>query len=218
MKHRRPSGPLELADVGCVLGLEAGALAALSCHVEQLSRWQAKINLVSHASLPDVWRRHVLDSAQLWPILPAQARTLADLGSGAGFPGLVLALLAQAAGRPLATHLIESDRRKAAFLSEAARTCGAAVSVRSERIEAMPPLAADVVTARALAPLERLLPLVARHLAPGGIALLLKGREAERELTAAGKDWHMDIERLPSLSDPSGTILRIAALEPRHAR
>ena len=129
-------------------------------YLELLGRWQRAINLVGPATLADPWRRHVLDFGQLLAHLPAPAGPLVDLGSGAGFPGLVLALL----GVP-EVALIESDRRKAAFLREVARATGAEVAVHAERIEVCTPWPAAVVTARALAPLPRLLPLAEPFLA-----------------------------------------------------
>lgn len=152
----------------------------------------------------DMWRRHFLDCAQLWPHLPSAAGRVVDLGSGAGFPGLVLAILG--AGD---VHLIESDGRKVAFLREAARVTGIQVTIHAARIEAVAPLCAGVVTARACAPLNRLLPLAWRHLGRGGICLFPKGKNIDAELTEARKLWNMRIGRVPSRSDPSGVILKL---------
>lgn len=175
-------------------------LARLTTLVERLATWTRRINLVGPATVPEAWVRHVLDSAALFPMLPTSARRLADLGSGAGFPGLVLAIL----GAP-DVHLVESDQRKAAFLREAARVTDTPVTIHVRRIEALDPLGADVVTARALAPLPELLPLVTRHLAPDGIAVLPKGRTADDELTACADQWIMRLDRRPAApsADPS---------------
>jgi 16S rRNA (guanine527-N7)-methyltransferase len=190
---------------------------------ELLLKWQRRINLIGPATIGQIWERHFLDSAQLHPHLTAALKgrrggaTLYDLGSGAGFPGLVLALMARGAGAPLAVHLVEADRRKAAFLAEVCRATGLAraVTLHAARAEALPldrlPRA-DVVTARALAALPELLGLAAPLLAPHGIALFLKGAKAGDELTQAAKHWKMQVERLPSRTDPSGTILRVAAI------
>jgi 16S rRNA (guanine527-N7)-methyltransferase len=188
----------------------------LETYAALLSRWTRTINLVSQASLRDLWRRHMLDSAQLLPLLPAapadRRRIIVDLGSGAGFPGMVLALLD--AGE---VHLVESDRRKAVFLREAARETGADVLVHNQRIEDMSPIAADVVTARACAPLPKLLKYA--YEIPGSVpgtrpcCLFLKGQRADQELTEAGKQWTMLVDSFPSRSDPSGTILRIGLLD-----
>ena len=173
-----------------------------------LAKWQRAINLVAPDSLPDLWRRHMLDSAVLLPLIPTGARTLVDLGSGGGFPGLVLAIM----GVP-EVHLLESDTRKCAFLAEAGRLFAPGrVRVHRGRIEAAPPIAADVVTARAVAGLPDLLGYAARFLKPGGICLFLKGRRVEDELTLAGQTWTMAADRLPNPAESSGIILRIKGL------
>jgi 16S rRNA (guanine527-N7)-methyltransferase len=170
-----------------------------------LLEWNRRINLVAERDEGAIERRHIVDSLQLWPLLPLRG-PLVDLGSGAGFPGLVLALVAE---RPI--HLIESDRRKAAFLTEASRVLGLAhVQVHAMRIEAVPLTGMAAVTARALAPLRDLLPHAARLLAPGGVAVFPKGRNAEAELTEAAHDWTMRIERFQSRTDPEATILRLS--------
>lgn len=185
--------------------------ARLVAYAELLVKWQARINLVSKGTLPDLWRRHMLDSAQVFRLLPSPTRVLVDLGSGAGFPGLVLAAM----GVP-EVHLIEADGRKCAFLREAARVMGVSVVVHHARIEAVPPFAADVVTSRALAPLAQLLhyaePFLrrAQPAGKGGQCLFLKGRGGEDELTLATKEWNMSVERVTSLSDPDGLILRLS--------
>jgi len=173
-----------------------------------LTKWQRAINLVAPDSLPDLWRRHMLDSAVLYPLIPHEARTLVDLGSGAGFPGMVLAIM----GVP-EVHLLESDTRKCAFLTEAARLFAPGrVKVHRGRIEAAPPIAANVVTARALAELPGLLAYAARFLKPDGICLFLKGRRVEDELTLAGQTWTMAADRLPNPAESGGIILRIKGL------
>ncbi|MBX6742099.1 MAG: 16S rRNA (guanine(527)-N(7))-methyltransferase RsmG [Acetobacteraceae bacterium] len=175
-----------------------------------LQRWNARINLVADRDEGSLWQRHVLDSLQLAPLLPPSDGPIVDLGSGAGFPGLILAL---ASNRP--THLIESDRRKAAFLIEAARTLGLPlVKIHPTRIEAVTLSPAAVVSARALAPLPDLLRHAHKLLALGGIALFPKGRTAEQELTAAARGWNMRVERFPSRTDPASTILRISEIRP----
>ena len=179
----------------------------LEAYAALLTRWQKAINLVSATTLPDIWRRHMLDSAQLRPLIPAGARCVVDLGSGAGFPGLVLAIL----GVP-GVNLIESDARKATFLREAARVTGASVTVHATRIETVEDLAADVVTARAFAPLDRLLAQASRFWTANTLGLFLKGQDIDAELTAAAKCWRFRAERLPSRSDPSGVVLRVGGL------
>ena len=183
-------------------------LERLRRYAETLVKWQKSINLVSPESLKDLWRRHILDSAQLLTFLPPQIQGLVDMGSGAGFPGLVLAIL----GVPN-VHLIESDARKCAFLAEAARAAGLEVGqnpvVHRSRLEEIAELQADVVTARACAPLTQLLAYAEPFLRADSICLFPKGARVEEELTEAKKTWRMGVERFPSLSDPSGTILRM---------
>lgn len=182
-------------------------LARLEAYAELLARWSARINLVGSTTLADLWRRHMLDSAQLQPLVPDDAKTLIDLGSGAGFPGLVLAILG-ARG----VELVEADSRKAAFLREAARITEARVAIRACRIAAVPPHAVDVVTARGLAPLDRLLDLAAPFVAPGTLCLFPKGERAAQELTLARRRWTMDAAVHASIADPRGVVLRLQGI------
>jgi 16S rRNA (guanine527-N7)-methyltransferase len=169
-----------------------------------VATWSGKINLVSKGDLPLLWDRHVADSLALAPQIPAGTAFATDLGAGAGFPGLVLAI---ATGIPFT--LIESDARKAAFLSEAARQLAAPVRVINARIETARTEPAPLVTARALAPLDRLIGLARPHLAAGGICLFPKGRTWRDELTAAEALWHMDVTRIPSPLDGDACILKL---------
>jgi len=176
----------------------------LRAYADLLVKWNPRINLVSPDSIPNLWSRHIADSAQLLRFIPQNTPNLLDVGSGAGFPGLVLAIMG-ATG----VHLVESDQRKCAFLREAARVSGVPVTVHAERIEKVPPFEAAVVTARALAPLAKLLDWTAPFRADSTICLFLKGLAVEGELTEACKQWTMGIERQQSLTDPSGTILTL---------
>ena len=199
--------PLSREAFGEQLDVSRETLERLSVYLELLRRWQRAINLVGPATLAEPWRRHFLDSAQLAAHVPAAATSLVDLGSGAGFPGMVLALLGVHG-----VHLIESDRRKAQFLREVARATGASVAVHAERIEQMPGWPAGVVTARALAPLPRLLALAERFLASDSVCLFLKGKSGEHELTDARVSWHMVAEMFPSLSEPTGMVLQLRGI------
>jgi 16S rRNA (guanine527-N7)-methyltransferase len=203
--------PLSREAFGEQLGVSRETLERLSVHLDLLRRWQRAINLVGPATLADPWRRHFLDSAQLVRHLPETAASLADLGSGAGFPGMVLALLGVRG-----VHLIEADRRKAEFLREVARATGARVTVHAERIERMQDWPAEVITARALAPLSRLLELAQRFVTADSVCLFLKGRSAERELTQARGSWHMVSAMFPSLSEPDGSVVQLQGI--RRAR
>ncbi|WP_372397883.1 16S rRNA (guanine(527)-N(7))-methyltransferase RsmG [Azospirillum sp. HJ39] len=189
-------------------GVSRETLDRLIAYEALLRKWQPKINLVGPSTLPDAWKRHFLDSAQLFPLLPEGTRVLADLGSGAGFPGLVLAIL----GVPQ-VHLIESDVRKCAFLREVARICDAPVTVHTKRIETVTGIEADVVTARALAPLTDLLGWAHPFIGSRGSCLFLKGAALDDELTATTRYWTMRTERTDSRTDPTGTVLRVTDLE-----
>jgi 16S rRNA (guanine527-N7)-methyltransferase len=193
---------LDAAGFAEIVPVSRETLARLEAYADLLVRWSARINLIGRDTLGDLWRRHMLDSAQLRPLVPAAATTLVDLGSGAGFPGLVLAIL----GVPQ-VELVEADTRKAAFLREAARVTAAEVTIRGCRIAAVPPHAADVVTARALAPLDRLLDLALPFIGPNTVCLFPKGERWAGELTLARKVWTMDVSMRDSIADPRGVVL-----------
>jgi 16S rRNA (guanine527-N7)-methyltransferase len=179
-------------------------LGRLEDYVRLLTAWNARINLVGRNTIGEVWLRHILDSGQLMHFYVPPARRLVDLGSGAGLPGLILSIL----GVP-EVHLIESDRRKAVFLAEAIRLTRAPAVLHVKRIEQVAPFAADIVTARALAPLTETLELAAPFIGPRTICLFHKGRNVATELTEAAKSWNMLAEPLPSIADKSGSILRV---------
>jgi 16S rRNA (guanine527-N7)-methyltransferase len=200
----RREPPLSAAGFAASFPVSRETLARLAAYVALLERWSARINLVGRATLADPWRRHILDSAQLRPFVPAAARSLVDLGSGAGFPGLVVAILGQQG-----VELVEADSRKCAFLTEAARITGARVEVRQTRIEALARRPFDVVTARALAPLDRLLGLARPFLGADSLCLFLKGEQTEAELTVARQGWTMTATSSPSRSDPRGVVLQL---------
>ena len=202
------SEPLSMAEFQAITAVSRETGARLMAYLELLRKWQPALNLVGPATLKDPWRRHFLDSAQLAPLLPPMARRLVDFGSGAGFPGLVLAILSG-----LETDLIESDSRKAVFLREAARLTAAPVTVHAVRIEDMQGLRADVVSARAVASLDQLCAYAAPVVGENGVCLFPKGRTGAEELTGAQKKWTMDTEIFPSQSDPSGRIFRLTGLK-----
>jgi 16S rRNA (guanine527-N7)-methyltransferase len=182
----------------------------LEAYLALLGRWNARINLIGPSPPETWWARHVQDGLQLVPLLPEGCGPVADLGSGAGLPGLILAACVT---RPM--HLVEADQRKCAFLREAAREMGLAhVTIHAQRIEAatLPPLAC--VTARALAPLTSLLAHAHKLVAADGVAIFPKGRMAEAELTEATARWHMEVERFISRTEADATILRIRELRP----
>jgi 16S rRNA (guanine527-N7)-methyltransferase len=241
MAFGQPEFVSELKALGINVSRET--LSRLATYAALLEKWQAKINLVGPATLPDLWRRHFLDSAQLLPLLnplpqpggglgrgkpehspdepslisPTPARpqdggggVLVDLGSGAGFPGLVLAIMTG-----WRVHLLDSDQRKCAFLRQVALDCGVLdrVTIHAKRIEQVTGIAADVVTARACAPLDELLQLAVPFIGEKGTGLFLKGAQAEEELTQAQRHWTMRLDRRDSISDPAGTILIVSHLK-----
>jgi 16S rRNA (guanine527-N7)-methyltransferase len=201
------AGPLTPQSFAKLTNVSRETLERLCTYVELLTAWNRRINLVGRNTMGDVWRRHIFDSAQLFPLIPAESRVLVDLGSGAGLPGLVLSIL----GVPNC-HLIDSDGRKAAFLREAVRVTGAPATVHLARLDRAKTPPADVVTARALAPLSELVEISQRFLKPRGICLFLKGRTVEEELTELAKHQKIRVECRPSQSDPLGSIIRLEAI------
>jgi len=183
-------------------------LARLKAYVGLLTEWNARHNLVSKNSLEDVWQRHVWDSAQLMRFVSKSTNNLVDLGSGAGFPGLVLAAMLRE--RPgFRTVLYESIAKKCRFLEAAADRMQIAVEVRNARMEEARPEVFDLVTARACAPLTKLLGYARPFQGPHTTNLLLKGQNVEAELTEARTSWKLNAVRHESLTDPSGAILEI---------
>ena len=191
-------------------GVSRETLSRLEIYAELLHRWAPRINLISRADLPHLWQRHILDSLQLLPHLPPVSQAI-DIGSGAGFPGLILAI---ATG--IRFDLIESDQRKCAFLREAARITGAPATPHPIRAESQNNLVkSPLITARALAPLSNLLSLATPLATKDAVFLFLKGAEADQELTAANALWNMSVQCFPSLLPGAGTILRISEVSPR---
>lgn len=192
-------------------------MSRLLTYESLLRKWQGAINLVAKSTLDDVWCRHFQDSAQLVALAPETATRWLDLGSGAGFPALVVAiLLRERAG--FSMRLVESDERKCAFLREVARLTEAPATVHCCRIENFVPPAgweADVISARALAPLEKILAWVSPFWGKATIGLFPKGQGVSGELTATAKNWIFEYEAIASQSDPSGTVLKLRGL--RHA-
>lgn len=186
-------------------------MQALDTYVSQLTRWQTVKNLVGPSTLTEVWSRHVADALQLLSLAP-DARSWIDLGSGAGIPGLILAIAGKERG--IRVTLVESNARKCAFLTEAARLTGAPAEVRNARIETLIGSAAgaDIVCARALASLDQLLAWSAPLLNSGTIGLFPKGRDVQAELTQAAARWTFTYDLVPSRTDPDARIVRVTAL------
>lgn len=199
------TGVMGPEDFRRLTGVSRETAEQFQAYADLLERWQRRINLVSTASLADLWRRHFLDAAQLTPLIAGPPRRIADIGSGAGFPGLVLALLGVGP-----VDLIESDGRKCAFLSEAVRITGAPARVVHGRAEsARLEQPTEVVTARGVGPVARILAAAAAISDPATIYLLPRGRNASERLTATTKDTNMRVERFASITEPGGVILRL---------
>lgn len=195
----------ELQVAGITVSRET--MAALKTFESLVQRWNPAINLVSKANLHDLWQRHIVDSAQLFQLCPRAAQRWVDLGSGGGFPGIVVAILAASAMPDLRVTLVESDQRKATFLRQAIQNLQLDAAVRSERIESIESLGADVLSARALAPLSQLLSYAAKHLCADGLAIFPKGARYAEELSDAQRDWAFESEIKSSLSDSDAAIL-----------
>jgi 16S rRNA (guanine527-N7)-methyltransferase len=199
----------DAASFAARTGANPGQLADLERLHVLLTDWNARMNLVSAASLAEFWPRHVFDSAQLLPLAP-EARRWVDIGAGAGFPGLVLAILLK--GAPGAkVHLVESQAKRCRFLEAACAALALPTEVRHARAEALS-LKADVVTARAVAPLGRLLAFARPYLARGAIGLFFKSEGVEAEIAEARQAWRFTCNVIPSLSDPRGRILKLEGL------
>jgi len=198
-------------EFAAATGVSRETLDRLRRYEALLLEWRPRVNLVGRSTLPDLWHRHFLDSAQLFPLLPSKAG-LVDLGSGAGFPGAVLAAMG---ARDV--HLIESDGRKCAFLEELNQALDLGMTIHRARIEQMAAWEAPCLTSRALAPLTRLLDWAESFLGPSTICLFPKGQSVEEELTEAAKKWNMTTECLPSRTSPTGTVLRLTGVERKHA-
>jgi 16S rRNA (guanine527-N7)-methyltransferase len=214
-QHIVPDTPqvIDAESFSALVDVSRETMDRLAQYESLLLKWQKSINLVSAGTLPELWRRHMLDSAQLAGLAPEGALRWVDLGSGGGFPGLVIAILL--AERPgFEMHLVESDQRKCIFMREVARVTGVPATIYNMRIEAFADKGAtfDVVSARALAPLDRLLGWAAPLFGPETIGLLLKGKGVEDELTLARKSWIFKADLHPSQSDPAGSVLKLRGL------
>ncbi len=197
-------------------GVSRETLDRLRTYEGLVKSWQKAVNLVSPTTLDEIWHRHFADSAQLFDIAPQGGKSWLDLGSGGGFPGLVLAILLAEKNPDARMTLVESDSRKAAFLGEVARKTGLAVEIRVERIEKYAThdksQIKDVITARALAPLSKLLGLVLPIFSPHTVALFPKGRDVEAEIFEASQKFAFDCTQFPSLTDAQARIVAMRNL------
>jgi len=186
-------------------------LGKLDLYAKLLQDWGQKFNLVAKSTLPHIWSRHFIDCAQLINSMPKSAKNTADMGSGAGFPGLVLSIM----GAPHVI-LIEATGKKANFLREVIQELKLDATVLQQRVEETKTLKADVITARALSPLPDLLKLANRLTKEDSLCLFLKGKNADAELTESKKHWTFECDKLPSLSDNTGSVLILRDLKYKH--
>lgn len=187
-------------------------LERLKVYCDLLEKWQKAINLVGKSTLNDIWRRHMLDSYQLLSLSGKKNGIWLDLGSGAGFPALVVAICSE-----FDVHAVESDQRKCLFMGNVSRETSADLTLHRGRIEEISPFVADIISARALAPLDKLLDLAVPFATKNTEFLFLKGQDVDEELTKASKCWIMDVEKHGSLTSPDGCILRITGLRRRQS-
>jgi 16S rRNA (guanine527-N7)-methyltransferase len=190
------------------LGVSRESLTLLEILVQVLQTWQARINLIAPSTVGEIWQRHILDSAQLLPLLPAKLEAIADLGSGGGFPSLVLAAI-----QPAKVHMFEANSKKAAFLQEALRQMKVQGQVHRVRLEQRiaPPATpfVQLVTARAFAPLDELLGYAEPYFKAGATGLFHKGQDVDAELTQAAKSWKISALKHSSLTDSQAVILEV---------
>ncbi len=191
-------------DVARLLNVSRETIDKFRAYLTLLEKWQARINLVANSTLAEAWQRHILDSGQLAAFYPPQTKNIMDVGSGAGFPGLVLAIMGG-----VTVDLVESDQRKAVFLSTVIRELDLPAKVHNQRIETLPQLFPDVITARALAPVPKLLKLIENQLSPESVCLFLKGAAVQDELTNLQTYSTMVATTHPSLSGPTGVVLEL---------
>jgi 16S rRNA (guanine527-N7)-methyltransferase len=201
-------------DCDLVPGLSVSreTLSELRDFLKLVEKWNSAINLIAKSTVLEAWDRHVRDSAQIFPLTDDATKTWADLGSGAGFPGIVIAIMSKKLRPACKFTLIESDLRKATFLREAVRVHGLNAEVVNLRIESIEPLQSDIISARALAPLPELLGLTFRHLAHDGTALFLKGRTHLTEVSEARNSYEFSVESIKSSVAEDSAILRIRGI------
>ena len=191
-------------EVGKLLNVPRETLYKFEAYVALLEKWQRRINLVANSTMVDVWQRHVLDSAQLIKFYPPNTKKILDVGSGAGFPGLMLAIMGN-----VEVDLVESDQRKAIFLSTVIRSLDLPAKVHNQRIETLPNLSPDVITARAVAPVFKLMELIENQISLDTVCLFLKGASVQDELTELQTYSTMVAVNHPSLSGANGVVLEL---------
>lgn len=189
------------------LDVSRETIEKLEHFVDLTLKWNPRINLIAKSTISDIWERHIVDSAQLFGLNPSQPKTWLDIGSGGGFPGIVLAAIAAEKSPHTLFTMIESDQRKAAFLRTAVRELSLSATVIAERVEQAEPQRADIVSARALSSLSELFPHILRHMRTTGSAILPKGKAYQDEINIAQADWRFEVTAHPSMTDAQARIL-----------
>lgn len=195
------------------LGTSSAGLEKLHAYVALVEKWTVRINLIAKSTIGDLWARHIEDSARIMLLSPENPKIWADFGSGGGFPALVVAIILADWGRNTQVILVESDQRKATFLREASRQLGLNTTVHSERAEVLKPLAADVISARALASLDQLCAVTARHGVAGTLSLFPKGETWQQEVALARENWRFDLEAFADPGHKGSAILQLRNLD-----
>ncbi len=185
----------------------------LAVYADLLKKWTTSINLVAKSTLPDLWNRHFLDSAQILELADLESGHWVDIGTGGGFPGMVVAIISSETRPDIQFSFVESDSRKAEFLRTVTRSVSLSVSVYPKRIEEMEPIGADILSARALAPLGVLLGFAERHLKLSGNALFMKGASFRQEYNEALEHWTFQSEEYASITDDASVILKIGDIK-----
>lgn len=181
----------------------------LVAYANLIEKWNPKINLIAKSTVTDIWERHIVDSAQVWPNRPKKAKSWVDIGTGGGMPGLVMAIIAKEHAPNIEFHFVESDARKCAFLRNAVRELDLDVRIHNERIEKLDLARVDVVSARALASLDKLLELSQELLEPSGNCLFLKGESYAKEITEARRNWRFEETTISSVTSSNAALLKI---------
>jgi len=191
------------------LGVSRETIEKLSTYEQLVQKWNPAINLVAKSTLDSIWERHFADSADVWVYAKPKTGRWLDIGSGGGFPGLIIAIIAAEKAPDLKVTCIESDIRKCEFMRTVTRATGLSVNILSRRIEEAPAQGADFISARALAPLPKLLGFVHKHLAANGVAFLHKGANWEPEIEDAKSLWSFDVETQAGIFNNASKILKI---------
>lgn len=178
-----------------------------------IQKWNPAINLVAPNTLPDLWDRHFRDSLSVWNAGAVSSGSWLDMGTGGGFPGVVIAILAAEKAPALQINCVEIDIRKATFLRNVSRETGVSFGVHTKRVEMLPPQKADIISARALSSLDTLLGYAHMHLKPTGVAILPKGARHQDEIDAALANWSFALDKQPSLTDPASAVLVIKEIQ-----